>query len=321
MATIKMFFFPSFLGIFPSNIDYPGQQYYFNSSGYSGYQDYYPYGGRGAYEDVPRNYDTYTAGLSEEEQLERALRASLLDQGNRRSSPPAYGFRLSPEEEMRRQRLHRFDSQRGDPALWTNMVQLCSTYPQTLRFVQKQSGHIAIPVAHTCSGLSSYGHHESSWCLELVDVLRPGLFWQPPALWEWYFRPCSLADRSLGVSTWGPVSTLPSLTVDSVEALPCYVFEDLDLCQEVCIHQPKRSGPPPAQCPTWQEVGSHPSSSWHVAMVTFQALDVAIIAGCRPGLPCPGASVPGAPTSEWCLQWTCFSLMPLCLPGCVSGKA
>ncbi|XP_055429609.1 rhomboid-related protein 4 isoform X12 [Bubalus kerabau] len=70
-------------GIFPSNIDYPGQQYYFNSSGYSGYQDYYPYGGQGAYEDVPRNYDTYTAGLSEEEQLERALRASLLDQGNR----------------------------------------------------------------------------------------------------------------------------------------------------------------------------------------------------------------------------------------------
>ncbi|KAB0381304.1 hypothetical protein FD755_009088 [Muntiacus reevesi] len=69
-------------GIFPSNIDYPGQQYYFNSSGYSGYQDYYPYGGRGAYEDVPRNYDTYTAGLSEEEQLERALRASLLDQGD-----------------------------------------------------------------------------------------------------------------------------------------------------------------------------------------------------------------------------------------------
>ncbi|XP_055429598.1 rhomboid-related protein 4 isoform X2 [Bubalus kerabau] len=68
-------------GIFPSNIDYPGQQYYFNSSGYSGYQDYYPYGGQGAYEDVPRNYDTYTAGLSEEEQLERALRASLLDQG------------------------------------------------------------------------------------------------------------------------------------------------------------------------------------------------------------------------------------------------
>lgn len=49
--------------------------------GYPGYQDHYPYGGRGAHEDVPRNYDTYTAGLSEEEQLERALRASLLDQG------------------------------------------------------------------------------------------------------------------------------------------------------------------------------------------------------------------------------------------------
>lgn len=58
-------------------------------AGYSGYQDYYPYGGRGAYEDVPRNYDMYTAGLSEEEQLERALRASLLDQG-REFSPFTY---------------------------------------------------------------------------------------------------------------------------------------------------------------------------------------------------------------------------------------
>lgn len=49
--------------------------------GYSGYQDYYPYGRPGYQEDVRRNYDAYTAGLSEEEQLERALRASLWDRG------------------------------------------------------------------------------------------------------------------------------------------------------------------------------------------------------------------------------------------------
>ncbi|KAG3275406.1 rhomboid-related protein 4 isoform X1 [Ictidomys tridecemlineatus] len=95
-------------GIFSSNIGYPQQQYYFNSSGYSGYQNH-PYG-RPRYTEVPRNYDAYTAGLSEEEQLERALRASLWDRGNTRSSPPSYGFHLSPEE-MRRQRLYRFDGQ------------------------------------------------------------------------------------------------------------------------------------------------------------------------------------------------------------------
>ncbi|XP_054404588.1 rhomboid-related protein 4 isoform X3 [Pongo pygmaeus] len=51
------------LGGFSSSVGYPGQQYYFNSSGHT------------------------------------------------RNSPPPYGFHLSPEEEMRRQRLHRFDSQ------------------------------------------------------------------------------------------------------------------------------------------------------------------------------------------------------------------
>nr|XP_012301627.1 rhomboid-related protein 4 isoform X2 [Aotus nancymaae]XP_012301628.1 rhomboid-related protein 4 isoform X2 [Aotus nancymaae] len=98
-------------GIFSSNAGYPGQQYYFNSSGSSGYQDYYPYGSPGHSEEAPRNYDAYTAGLSEEEQLERALRASLWDRGNTRNSPPPYGFRLSAEEEMRRQWLRRFDGQ------------------------------------------------------------------------------------------------------------------------------------------------------------------------------------------------------------------
>lgn len=49
--------------------------------GYSGSQDYYPYSRPGYQEDVSRNYDAYTGGLSEEEQLERALRASLWDRG------------------------------------------------------------------------------------------------------------------------------------------------------------------------------------------------------------------------------------------------
>ncbi|XP_055977772.1 rhomboid-related protein 4 [Sorex fumeus] len=102
-------------GIFSSNAGYPRQQYHhFSSSGYSGYQDYrdtYRNGRPGYREDVPRNYDAYTAGLSEEEQLEQALRASLWDQGSARSPPP-YGFRhLATDEELRRQRLQRFDGQ------------------------------------------------------------------------------------------------------------------------------------------------------------------------------------------------------------------
>lgn len=98
-------------GIFSSGIGYPGQPQYFNTSGSSGYQNHYPHGGPGTNQDGRRNYDVYTAGLSEEEQLERALRASLWDRGSTRSGPPPYGFRLPPEEEMRRQRLHRFDGQ------------------------------------------------------------------------------------------------------------------------------------------------------------------------------------------------------------------
>ncbi|XP_004776649.1 rhomboid-related protein 4 isoform X4 [Mustela nigripes] len=66
-------------GIFSSNMHYPGQQYHVNNSGYSRYQDSYQYGWAAYSEETPRNYDAYTAGLSEEEQLERALRASLWD--------------------------------------------------------------------------------------------------------------------------------------------------------------------------------------------------------------------------------------------------
>ncbi|ELK17144.1 Rhomboid domain-containing protein 1 [Pteropus alecto] len=91
-------------GMFPSDIHQPRQQYYFNNSGYGGFQDH-------PREEEHRSYAAYTAGLSEEEQLERAVRASLRDQGRSRNSPPPYGFRLSSEEEMRRKRLHRFDFQ------------------------------------------------------------------------------------------------------------------------------------------------------------------------------------------------------------------
>ncbi|XP_066135561.1 rhomboid-related protein 4 isoform X1 [Saccopteryx bilineata] len=68
-------------GVFSSNVGYPGQQQYFNNSGYPAYPDHYAYGRPAYQEDGPRNYDAYTAGLSEEEQLERALRASLWDRG------------------------------------------------------------------------------------------------------------------------------------------------------------------------------------------------------------------------------------------------
>ncbi|XP_021490782.1 rhomboid-related protein 4 isoform X2 [Meriones unguiculatus] len=96
-------------GIFSSSVEYPRQQYHFNGAGPSGYQNHYGGGRAGVYGEGHRNYDVYTAGLSEEEQLERALRDSLRDQGNTRHGPAPYGFRLTPEEEMRRQRLHRFD--------------------------------------------------------------------------------------------------------------------------------------------------------------------------------------------------------------------
>ncbi|XP_020831149.1 rhomboid-related protein 4 isoform X1 [Phascolarctos cinereus] len=66
-------------GIFSFNTHYPRQQYYFNNTGYGGYQE--DVFDRQPYQDVPRNYDIYTAGLTEEEQLERALRNSLRDRG------------------------------------------------------------------------------------------------------------------------------------------------------------------------------------------------------------------------------------------------
>lgn len=115
---------------------------------------------------------------------------------------------------------------------------------------------------------------------------------QLTALWEWPTSwPCLLADRK---SASPPRDQFPHSFL-SLLTQPCFVFEDRDLRQEVCVHQPRRSGPHSAQCSTWKEAGSHPSSSWHVAMVTFQEQDVATIAGCRSGLPCPSALAPWAP--------------------------
>lgn len=98
---------------------YHSQPYTYSSSGYSGT--------RGGYSADPRyttdhttdypthNTAAYTAGLSEEEQLEAAIRNSLNDRGrsSQRGAAPPYGFHFSEEdttaEEMRRRRLMRFD--------------------------------------------------------------------------------------------------------------------------------------------------------------------------------------------------------------------
>ncbi|XP_072474150.1 rhomboid-related protein 4 isoform X2 [Notamacropus eugenii] len=94
-------------GIFSFSTHYPRQQYYFSDTGYSGYQE--DLFNRQPYQEVPRSYDAYTAGLTEEEQLERALRNSLRDRVDFNRGPPPYGFSIPPEDEMRRQRLNRFD--------------------------------------------------------------------------------------------------------------------------------------------------------------------------------------------------------------------
>lgn len=83
--------------------DYRPRSHY-NSSGYSGF------GTRYSPPNGTPNSPHYTDGLTEEEQLDRAIRNSLNDreQAQRRAAPPRYGFQLS-EEEMRQQRLRRFE--------------------------------------------------------------------------------------------------------------------------------------------------------------------------------------------------------------------
>ncbi|XP_041796947.1 rhomboid-related protein 4 isoform X2 [Chelmon rostratus] len=91
---------------------------YFNSSGFSGYsgthggyQEYHQY----APDHTTNPTETYTGGLTEEEQIQAAIRNSLNDRGqsNPRGAPPPYGFHLSEEaraEDIRQRRLRRFDN-------------------------------------------------------------------------------------------------------------------------------------------------------------------------------------------------------------------
>ncbi|XP_074860595.1 rhomboid-related protein 4 [Carettochelys insculpta] len=89
---------------------------YFNGSVRQ--RDYYSgYSNSGYPSSTPGDYDIYTGGLTEEEQFETALRNSLHDRGfsagSHSNERRPYGFwfpseQLS-EEEMRRQRLHRYE--------------------------------------------------------------------------------------------------------------------------------------------------------------------------------------------------------------------
>ncbi|XP_057206791.1 rhomboid-related protein 4 [Triplophysa rosa] len=104
-----------------------GRQRIYNSSGYSGYGTPYPPNSYGQQSFNPRHdnapyrdtYNThmpsappqhsYTAGLSEEEQYEEAVRASLNDRG--RSMPTrSHGHSDPIAEEVRWRRLQRFNS-------------------------------------------------------------------------------------------------------------------------------------------------------------------------------------------------------------------
>ncbi|XP_042595826.1 rhomboid-related protein 4 isoform X1 [Cyprinus carpio] len=116
-------------GFVTSNGQHGGQQTYYNSSGYSGYGMPYPpnsqYGQQSFNNGAPyrQQYDThrpsappqhpYTAGLSEDEQYEAAVRASLNDRGGftqARSSRGTYAHSNPTPEEIRWRRLQRFTS-------------------------------------------------------------------------------------------------------------------------------------------------------------------------------------------------------------------
>ncbi|KAM6987549.1 rhomboid-related protein 4 isoform 1-T2 [Tautogolabrus adspersus] len=77
--------------------------------GYSGYHQYAP-------NDASPPPSSYTGGLTEEEQLEAAIRNSLNERGQtnqRGAPPPPYGFHVPQEasaEDIRMRRLRRFDS-------------------------------------------------------------------------------------------------------------------------------------------------------------------------------------------------------------------
>ncbi|XP_034024394.1 rhomboid-related protein 4-like [Thalassophryne amazonica] len=88
---------------------------YYSSSGSTGTGGRYS-GGQPQTRDYTSNHmASYTGGLTEEEQLEAAIRNSMNDRvrTNERGAPPPYGFHVSEEpmtaDELRRRRLTRFD--------------------------------------------------------------------------------------------------------------------------------------------------------------------------------------------------------------------
>ncbi|XP_037631352.1 rhomboid-related protein 4 [Sebastes umbrosus] len=91
---------------------------YYSNSGSTGYSG--TAGGYSGYQQNPPDYTTnhsasYSGGLTEEEQIQAAIRNSLNDggQSSQRGAPPPYGFHLSEEataEDIRLRRLRRFDS-------------------------------------------------------------------------------------------------------------------------------------------------------------------------------------------------------------------
>ncbi|KAJ8397265.1 hypothetical protein AAFF_G00440990 [Aldrovandia affinis] len=105
-------------GFFTSRGYGAGQRNYYNSSGFSGYDGTQaPH----AQNEAPRAHvprpgpHPYSAGLSEEEQYEAALEASLRERGGAAAGGaaqerPAYGFHIPLEpDELRQRRLQRFD--------------------------------------------------------------------------------------------------------------------------------------------------------------------------------------------------------------------
>ncbi|XP_035242115.1 rhomboid-related protein 4 isoform X1 [Anguilla anguilla] len=105
-------------GVLTSNGYSAGQRNYYSSSGYSGYggtRSNYPY----PQNESPRTHTSrpgfhpYATGLSEEEEYEAAIRASLRDRGGAAHESPAYGFNIPQQpdvlEEVRQRRLQRFD--------------------------------------------------------------------------------------------------------------------------------------------------------------------------------------------------------------------
>ncbi|KAG7471041.1 hypothetical protein MATL_G00120250 [Megalops atlanticus] len=91
-----------------------GQRTYYSSSGFSGYSGThgnFPYAQNWRSQPDP-NLHPYTGGLSEDEQYEAAIRASLRERAHATQARPAYGFNIPPEpgsmEELRQHRLQRF---------------------------------------------------------------------------------------------------------------------------------------------------------------------------------------------------------------------